>query len=156
MKINLVTPHVCYLRISTFVGSCVWCATHWYGKLICGKKKIDVLCTLTQEAADRFNQADPSTNPYRAGETTGRFPSKIALITAAMIQWQQTGARFLIQGDPATWEPQWVLAGPEDVRTRINAIFAECEQLGWWGKNADKVGRLSNKWEQIWKKEVQR
>jgi len=155
MKINLNTPRVCYLRTSTFVGTVAW-AIHWYGKLICGKKEVHVLYTLTQGDAERLNKADPSTNPYAAGDTTERFFSKIELLTAAVAQWQQTRARFLIQGDPATWEPQWVLAGPEDVRTRINAIFAKCERLGWWDKNPDKVGRLTNQWEQIWKKEVQR
>ena len=163
MKLNLRPLTVCYLRINTWVGSSVCCAEHWYGKLVCGPqdaREIEVQYILTREDAKRLEEGDPCpTNPYKAGETSSRFFSKAALLKAAIACWKThfPNARFLIEGDPSTIEPQWILDGPEDVRVRVNALFEECERLGWWdGPDEEQVRRLSNQWEGIWKRSIQK
>jgi hypothetical protein len=163
MKLNLRPLTVCYLRINTWVGSSVCCAEHWYGKLICGprgdSKEIEVEYVLNKEEAKRLEDDDPCpTHPYKAGETSHRFLSKAALLKAAAACWKThfPSARFLIEGDPSASEPQWIISGPEDVKERVNALFAECERLNWWDGDSKQVARLCNDWMRIWKREIEK
>jgi hypothetical protein len=160
ITINLDTPAVCYLRITTWAGSRVCSAQHWYGTLSCGPRprgEHDVQYILSQADADRLNNSD---GDYRAGEESGRFFSKDALIEAALACWQQhfPKARLLIEGTADTLEPQPVLAGSPDIAARINQLWRECEELGWWDGDAsagEACEARSDVWLGIWKTEIE-
>jgi len=127
-----------------------WGGQHSYGRLKCGgvdNRPIDMEYVLSQADADNLNRADRYHN-YRAGETSGRFCSKAALHAAAIACYQShfPGARFLIEGDPGTYDPQYILDGPERIVDVVNGIFQRCEELDW----CDRHKRLNAAWARIW------
>jgi hypothetical protein len=157
IQINRETPAICYLRITSWAGR-VSGAEHWYGKLSGPHKhEHEVQYTLTQAEADRLNVDGLD---YAAGEESRRFCSKEALIEVALACWQQhfPEARLLIEGNASTIEPQPVLAGPPDIAARINQLWRECEELGWWdGDEAacEACKARSDEWKHIWKTEIE-
>lgn len=150
MRLKLRTPNVVYLRITAF-DRVAW-SSHCYGVLDCGGKEVSVKYLLSQEEADRLNKTD-GVPTHKAGESSARFFSKDQLGMAALEAWRThfPVAKYLIEGESNVHEPQWIIEGPESIRTRVNAIFAEYGRFTDWETEA----RLLTEWELIWKKEIQ-
>lgn len=158
-------PAVCYLRITTWVGTTVFGAEHWYGRLISGPRKdwkdhsneVEVEHVLTADEAKRLNEGDEFST-YEAGGTSTRFFHKEDLIAEAVECYRAhfPRAKLLIEGDPTTLEPQLILDGPFDLAVKINSIVDECNVLGWWDHgNDDACEVLCEQWRQIWRNEIQ-
>lgn len=70
------------------------------------------------------------------------------------------GGRHLMDADrpgqPMTTE-RWkdILVGPQSIKDRINAIWAQCEELGWWEGDEESVEKLSDEWQKIWLTEIE-
>ncbi len=171
LSINRDTPAVVYLKIRTYVGSAtVYWAKHWQGALFtCGDREgVEVTFTMTQADADAANKEDgPYDSPediacgyqgsYRAGSTSTRFLSKESLLEAALAMWRTLcpKASVLIEGEATIIEPQPILVGPQSIKDRINAIWAQCEELGWWEGDEESVEKLSDEWQKIWLTEIE-
>lgn len=154
------TPErVVYLTLTTWAeSSCVPWAKHWYGKLERCHEIMRVYCVLTEKDAKRLNEDDgendPTAWPYKAGEQSGRFFSRDAVIKAALDCWQKQwpDADILILGDPLTLDPQEVLAGPEPLKSDINAIVERCHSSGYYDalQLTDEHKVLRRDWLLLW------
>lgn len=152
------TPNVVYLRGTTWVGSSVCCAEHWYGRFAWQKTRdVDVEHELTQEEADRLNVGDDWAT-YKPGDMSTRFFSLESMIDAARATWKLhfPEAKLLILGDPGTHEPQQVIDGPSRLMALITTLWQECEELGWWdGGHEPECEVLYEEWKRIWHAEVE-
>jgi len=150
---------VVYLTLTTWTeSSCVAWAEHWYGRLKqrrSGHERChEVDYVLTAKDAKSLNEGDPTAPPYKAGERSGRFFSREAVIKAALECWQEhwPEADILILGDPLTLDPQEVLAGPEPLKSDINAIVEWCHSTGYYDAMQlnDEHKALRRDWLLLW------
>lgn len=136
-----------FLKVTTWAGTCV-VAEHFYGTLSRGMEEdtFDVTHELTEGEARELNRADRErcenngipvmgAGAWLAGNTSGQFISREALIVAAKAQWRTNfpDAEFLIDGESYVSEPQPVIDGNlDDPRiVRLNAMAEERKELDW-------------------------
>lgn len=151
---------VVYLTLTTWTESCITWAEHWYGRLKQRKdgheRNLEVDRILTAKDAKQLNESehDPTAPPYKAGERTGRFFSRDAVIKAALECWQEhwPKADILILGDPLTLDPQEVLVGPEPLKTKINEIVHLCHTTNYYHavQLSDEHKALRRRWLDLW------
>jgi len=133
-----------YLELTSYrVGS------HYYGKLKCKEEKEPIELNMRIRKCEIDSYWEPDFM-YQVGNRTSKFPHKFRIIEKAI--------RFcsifipdaiLVEGDHCTHEPMEILNTPKGVDThKLNSIWKECEQLGWWD-NENKVQKLSDGWFEI-------
>lgn len=137
-------PRIVYLDITT------WGYAHYYGTIRCVGKKVDVLYTLTDKDAAHFNFLD-KWQSYEAGDSSARFPSRELLIKEAVVLFREEFCPpgiVLIEGRNSVIEPQPTLFGfiPSEDVDALNAIWKQCEDLGWWDHDADAIEDLCRTW----------
>ncbi len=152
---------IVFCTVTTWVGSSVCYAEHFYARLRRrsrkGPEEIDLEYRVNSEEAKKLNEDDTlgTSAEYKAGETSERFfcLSKIKRVAAREYKKLMPGSELLILGASTTMEPQEILGGPPGLRRPANVIFRRCERLGWWDKGNDTtVQGLSDKWVLLLKK----
>lgn len=134
-------------------------AEHYYGKLCCDGKDVEIVRPMTQAEALKLNKKD-DVKFYKAGHELSRFDTKEEIISIAKKVWKThfTDGDFLILGTASHAEPQLVLAGCEPIISKANKIFSKYEKIGYiqkgyfydrreedWGK----IKKLSRKWDDL-------
>jgi len=149
-----------YLEVTTYVGtSMVWYAEHYYGRIMFGKKKVEVTAPLTKTDAARLNKGERYKDPvlqseYKAGEESGRFYNKNKLIKAAITLFNEDshGYEALLLGESPVCDPMLMLIGPIKAMEKANRLHKEFEEYDGW--NADRnhwpvLEAISEKWESL-------
>lgn len=114
---QLIDHHVVCLEIQSWRGIS-FNATHYYGKLRSYASNgqfthADVEQVMTAEVAARLNKKDDTNGLYEAGDTTGRFDTRAAVIEAAVAQWRKSFPQGLILVEGRHWrDPCPVLVAP--------------------------------------------
>lgn len=145
---------VVYLNIYSWVGIGIIEASHYYGRLRCEGHDndfdglgVEIKKKLTPREAIHLNQASGyEFLVYEAGDYHPGFEDKDKLIEAAKEVWLDhfPDAEILVLGSPSIAEPQLVLCGPIEVKTKINNMYLECERLNWYdGKDSSLVEEIS-------------
>lgn len=161
MKLPAKAPErVVYLTLTTWTeSSCVAWAEHWYGRLHQRLPKqcdstCDVTHKLTRKEARHLNEGDPTAPPYKTGDESGRFFDRQSVIDAALAQWKEhwPDADILILGEQSCLDPQEVLAGPEPLKSDINAIVEWCHSTGYYDAMQlnDEHKALRRDWLLLW------
>jgi len=154
-----VPERVVYLTLTTWAeSSCVTWAEHWYGMLKQRQnghtRYREVSYVLTAKDAKRLNESDSTAPPYKTGEQSERFFSRDAVIKAALECWQKhwPKADILILGDLHILDPQEILAGPEPLKSDINAIVERCHSTGYYDtlQHNDEHKVLRRDWLLLW------
>lgn len=153
--------NIVFLTASTFVGSGVG-AVHYYGRLehLQGGDSVDVTYKLTQIEADRFNKGwlskamrESPDAGYQKGEKVSRFFSAEDVIRAARVQFKIRfpKATVLVLGRAAYYDPQKILVGPREFKTKINILVREYDKLDW-DTDSDRpaIRKLEKKWQKLW------
>lgn len=151
--------NIVFLTISSFVGVGVG-AKHWYGKLehLQGGDTFEVTYPLSREDARAFNRDWRTKHPmnlgYQEGEQSERFPSRKGVIAAARKQFKKEfpKATVLVLGRTGVVEPQKILVGPREFKTKINILAREYDKLDWDRSPEDKLAirKLEKKWQKLW------
>jgi hypothetical protein len=121
-------------------------AQHYYGHLRGEKDRqehieVELKRTLTTRSARTLSKLDGDDYKWEKGDTTGRFDDEESIIAVARACWRGhfPEADTLILGRSVVAEPQPVLEGPEDFKTRVNA----------WVTQEPKGNTRSREWNDI-------
>jgi hypothetical protein len=144
---------IVYLYITTWKGSCVGWAKHYYGSLWHNGKRTEVSIPMTVSDAKNLNKEDDY-NYYKRGDMLSRFENKEQLIRAAIKLYKKLYPEtdLLIEGSSATLDPQKVLVGPLKLKNKLNDLYKQFEAYNGWGCNPEDepaVSRISNQWEEL-------
>lgn len=141
----------CYLEITSWIGTSLG-AEHFYGKLRCSSKEIDIMKKLSAEDARLLNEKDQYT-AYTKGTLSSRFETRDEIIYRARKIWKKEfpGARVLILGRSACCDPQEVLVGPskEFVR-KANKLYNEYRKVGW-NTDLQETQRICDEWDELFR-----
>ncbi len=149
-----------YLQITTWKGTLVWYAAHYYGCLRFGDERVDLQDKLTEAGAKRFNKAErDSLYKYKAGDETDRFSDEEKLIKSAIELFKKDdhGYEILLKGDNSYCDPKKVLAGSPEIMVEANKLFDQYEENGGWDCiNKQKIERICEQWDllvgPVWEK----
>jgi hypothetical protein len=152
-----MNENIVYLEVSSWTGISIG-ATHYYGKLTCGDKRVDVKYKLDSTKASMLNRKD-RVKTYRVGDDTNRFDSEHDVIEKALPIWRSFFPKgiLLIKGSPSTASPQPVISGPTTLVRRLNVLNQRYEKR-WrekprWDYDPDEVAdQIDDLWEKIMRK----
>lgn len=153
---------VAYLKITTWVGSAVGYAQHYYGTIYFGDNqwsaktpKKDVKFKIDSRQAIEFNKEEPDLIRMGLGNKPGdmstRFTDRDMLIKKGtkLFKKDPKGCDVLLEGDSGYVDPHKMLAGPKDVMEKGNKLYEEFEEYDGWGCKPEEekdVRRISNAW----------
>lgn len=151
--------NIIFVKVSTFVGTGVG-AVHYYGELsqVGGGRSVEVTHKLTQIEADRLNKkwltSEMGTlTGYQKGECSSRFFNRESTIVAAKKQFKKEfpTATVLVLGRSSFVEPQEILVGPKEFKTKINILAKKYNKLDWdVVTDRIKIEMLEKKWQRLW------
>lgn len=118
-------------------------AIHYYasfsGITECGNyKKVEIYHKLTQKEADEYNKAGYKISATIYDETQ-RFSDYGELMAHIKKKWKKEfpKAKILLRGS-ASFSVQEALFGPKKAVERINELYKEAVELGYYGGTDDK------------------
>lgn len=137
------------LEISNYIGSIG--ASHYYGRLRGGDKRVDLEYKLSQAQATKLNKIDGKGYTWKRGSTTSRFESEEDIIQAALAQYKTyfPGALALVLGDYSSAGPKWTIDGPPELLGYGNDLWQEAEDMSWWDYDPTLMDRICNEWEKL-------
>jgi len=159
MEIVIKEEHIVFLTITTWVGTCVIGADHYYGRLrpLNGNQSFDVSYKLSKEDAKNLNRGIKPENVksigYKEGDESERFRSRKKLIAEAKKQFKKRfpKAKVLVLGDRGIIEPQEILVGPREFKSKINRLAKEYDKLDWdIDEDQPKIRKLEGEWQELW------
>lgn len=137
---------IVYLEITTWIGVSLG-AMHFYGELVGyiddEYTKVELKRKLTSAAVKELHEYGWSS--VRAGDLFHGFDTRDDIRDEALATWQEhfPAALVLLEGRSAIGNPQKVLAGPEDFKTRVNQWYEEDKDLGGYeGEQEDRVDAI--------------
>jgi len=159
----MYTHEVVCLSITTFVGTCVMGAVHWYGRLhwrvpedaehrYCQR---DVNYVLGTESAARLSEWDADGPPYKVGDTSIRFFSEEHLRLTAQRTWKTVvpRGRVLIVCQSGELGPVEVLAGPSKLIRLGNQLWQSWEKIDFnTAVNDPRYLSLEKQWNALWQR----
>ena len=140
---------ICFLKITSWVGTTAIGAKHYYGRLTFGKEQYEVRKRLSRAEAKELNEEDDSPRCYKVGGLSGRFVDRQELIDIATIKYKQVfpDALALCLGESYRLEPQEILDGPPDYKEKVNFWYKKAESIDWWERNEKEMDKLVKEWE---------
>lgn len=142
MLFSQADKHICYLKISTWVGLSP-AATHHYGTLRFNGSFTELKRKVTTKDIEKDKE-----RYLHVGDTTNGFDTEEALIRKAKKEWKKfyPKATHLVLGEGSYIEPHKVLTG--DNKKKLNTLFRKAEKLGFYTniKNIEKVDKLTIEW----------
>jgi len=150
--------HIVFLTITTWVGTCALGATHYYGRLrpLDGDQSFDVNYKMDKEDVKIMNKTwlikDNCLDAYKIGEKSERFRDEKRLIANARKQFKIDfpKAKVLVLGDGAVVEPQEILVGPREFKTKINRLARRAKKINYWEGNEVEMQKLCDEWHELW------
>lgn len=143
---------IVYLIISSYRFLGLGLGQHYYGRLRCGDKRVEIMRKLSAAEAYTINQ-QRGYELFEAGDGRSSFYLESDIVSKALQVWRDefpAGTLLVKGGGPACAEPQEALAGPPELVAEINAMYQHCEELGWWdGGHEDEMLEICNRWDQI-------
>jgi len=146
--------NVVYLEILSFRGYCPG-ATHYYGNLFCSYReegvKRKLFYRLSRKQAATFNKYNRSVyGKYKKGDLSERFFDEKDLIKEARktLKKEFKDADLLIFGSSSVIDPQEILVGPRNLKTKANQIWRKTEKISW-EENEKEMRKLSREWENL-------
>ncbi len=136
---------VVYLDISSWRGISIG-ASHWYGKLVCGKERIELYRVLTAVGAREMNRRW-GRETFEKDDTCKSFESERDIINLARATFKKhfKGASVLILGSPVYADPQKVLIGPRDFKQKVNAWYRRAKKIGGYDRGHDnEMGMIAD------------
>ena len=143
---------IVYLEISSY--RYIGLGRHYYGRLHCGNKHIDVTRKLGAPEAAVIRSQTGQKWPC-AGDTSIAFHLEDDVVIRALQVWRDEFPEgiLLIRGSAVYAEPQRALAGPLALMAEINAMYQRCEELGWWDtqvtEHEDEMLEICDRWDEI-------
>lgn len=148
-----------YLEVSTLRGVSFG-AVHFYGKLVCGQKVIELEHPLTRAQAEKLNKGEQGFSflVYKPGDLYRGFDERQDVIDFGTESFKENfdeSADLLVLGRAVYAEPQPVLIGPQELKDQVNAWHDEADKLGWHdgghGRRVDEICNafwaIAQKWE---------
>jgi len=120
-----------YLEITTWKGTFVWYADHYYGSLRFGDERIDVNCKPT------------------GGDEPCGFTDEEKLVKSATELFKQDshGYEILIKGSSHVCFPQKILVGPSEIKAEANGLYNQyVNHEGGWNH---EMKNIFEKWDSI-------
>lgn len=137
---------VVYLEISSWRGISIG-ASHWYGKLVCNGEHIELRRKLSAKDAAEMNRKWSSGNIFRRGSMCKSFDSEQDIIKLAVTTFKKhfKGASVLVLGHSCTADPQKVLIGPREFKSKVNAWYRRTERIGGYdGGHYQEMSKISD------------
>lgn len=155
MKYGL--PDVAYLQITTLRGALG--AVHWYGKITCGDKSVEVKAKLSKDEAKWLNEHDGfrknSVFKYRAGQLSERIATRDAVIEAGIGLFEKEfvplGSKYLLVSKPWVSHPRPIVAhhGDQKLVDEVNKLAQQAEDIGGWEGDKKRMTKIAQRWHQI-------
>ena len=144
---------IVYCKPMTWVGTSVSWAEHYYGDLICGKKRKELTHALTASGAARMTRREGDGTTWVVGEKTNRFSDKEHVKQEAIRQYKTAfpGATILVYGGTGVCDPQPILDGPEYIKVTANRFVDRANEVGWWEGDEDDMQVICDEWDEFWK-----
>ena len=150
---------IVYCEISTYIGTSVAWAEHWYGTLVVGgagwsKKglpdRLELKQTLTGTGAARMNRREGG--DWEAGEETNKFFDEDRVKSVAIEKYKLLfpGATILVDGRHSVCDPQPLLDGPIDTVQTADLFVAEANDVGRWEGDEDAMREICDRWDDFW------
>jgi len=142
---------VVYLEITSWIGMSIG-ATHYYGELKCGDKKVDLLHPLTRKEAANLNKESLFDYMYKAGENYPGYVNRDKLIKQAIKTFIDhfPTADILISGRSYCADPQEILVGPEDLKEFVNSLVKEADSFGRYEGDKMRMEIIFQKFRKFW------
>lgn len=154
---------VFHVRLRTFKDLC-FDATHWYAEVFSadGRPIRELTHKLTEREAALLNKADGVVGETRAkpGDESTRFFSREQAVGAAQ-SWIMTQGHhtetgmanglhaFLFVGNPASADPQEILAGPSPIYDVARQLFLEAQANDFWRGSDERMRDVCARWDEF-------
>ncbi len=151
--------NIVYCRIVSWADR-VPRAEHYYVTLLNGgfsdRVEKTVWNVLTLSEVERYNRKSPGER-WVVGKKVGSFFSRGRAIRGAVGYYQEAfpGAVVLVEGDTGTYDPQLILDGPPGVMEKLNSLFVDADDIGWWEDDEEAMQIISDEWRAIWESEFE-
>lgn len=147
---------IVHLEITSFMDIGSFGAEHYYGKLTGyinnEYTSKDIKKAMNQSEARKLSKKDDF--KYHAGHMTSRFDTKDEIINIARKEYKEIfkKAKVLLLGNSAHVKPKFVIDAPINVKSDLNNLFLESEQIGYTEKHGffycneeDKMDELADR-----------
>lgn len=143
-----------YLEITTWVDVSPD-ASHCYGTLfVSWDESIELTRKLSARETAALNRLEYGDYDHRPGSAYAGFVDEDSLVKAALKKFAELyspESTLLILGSHSSSEPALILAGPDDIKAKVNAWYAECERLNWYdGGHRAEVMAITDEFWNYW------
>ncbi len=145
---------IVYCEITTYIGTAVAWAEHWYANLVRDArslpKRIELKQTLTESGAARMNRREGG--DWTAGEKTNRFFSEERLKEVAILEYKLLfpEATILVEARSGVCDHQPILDGPAEVVATANRFVKRAREVGGWEGDEDAMQVICDEWDEFW------
>jgi len=147
---------IVYCEITTWIGTSVGWAEHWYANLVCDRGSVkscerkELKQTLTESGAARMNRREGGN--WEGGEETNKFFEEEDVRREAIMRYTLMfpGATILVDGRHGVCDPQPILDGPEEIMATANRFAGRANEVGWWEGDEDAMQVICDEWDEFW------
>jgi len=151
---------IVYCEISTYIGTSVAWAEHWYGTLVAGSagtkrglpNRVELKQALTGTGAERMTRRENDGTTWEVGEETNKFFFEDHVKSVAIEKYKLLfpGATILVDGRHGVCDPQPILDGPLDIVRTANRFVQRAHEVGWWEGDEDAMQVICDEWDDFW------
>lgn len=128
-------------------------ASHFYGDLRPRNNYFDGQVEVTYRVtATDLSRLRASEYELEIGDACAAFFSlrKLRRVAIELFHERFPSATLLVEGNRATADPQLILIGPKSWKERVNTLFSEAEEIGWYdGGQEKRMEEVYNEWQEL-------